>query len=142
MVSRLQPFAVVPVFLLSTTLPVVADTFTRGDCNADGNVVEGELCDISDAVFLLNFLFIGGEKPSCMAACDCDANGKVNLTDAIYELNYCFQGGPAPAEPFPQCGFELKPTLECLEFPPCKVGCAPQDAQGVGPCEMIVGIER
>ena len=52
---------------------------------------------LSDAVYLLNFLFIGGERPGCMAACDTDGNGSPNLTDAVQLLQFLFLGGVPPA---------------------------------------------
>ncbi|MEE3053156.1 MAG: thrombospondin type 3 repeat-containing protein [Planctomycetota bacterium] len=52
---------------------------------------------LSDAVYLLNFLFIGGERPSCLAACDTDGNGRANLTDSVQLLQFLFLGGVPPA---------------------------------------------
>lgn len=58
---------------------------------------------ISDAVFILNFLFIGGRAPECLKAADVDDTGSIDLTDAVYLLNYLFIGGAAPADPV-DCG--------------------------------------
>jgi hypothetical protein len=67
--------------------------FRRGD-------VDG-ICpiDLSDAVFLLDFLFRGGVGPACPDAADVDDNGGMELTDAVFLLNHLFQGGASP--PFP-----------------------------------------
>jgi hypothetical protein len=67
--------------------------FTRGNCSPD------DLLNITDAVFLLNHLFLGGDEPACFAACDVDGSDFVNITDAIILLNYLFLGGPAPQPP-------------------------------------------
>ncbi len=77
-------------------------TFLRGDCNGDGNVIG----QVGDAIFVLNYNFLGGPAPECMAACDSNADGNVigQVGDAIYTLNYNFLGGPAIPEPFPACG--------------------------------------
>ena len=72
--------------------------FLRGDCNDDGNV------NISDAVCILNWLFLEGAVPPCIAATNVDGVGQVNLTDALYLLNYLFLNGAAPPVPFPDCG--------------------------------------
>jgi hypothetical protein len=91
--------------------------FLRGNANADDNT------DLSDAVFVLNYLFLGGAAPSCEDAADCDDNGALEITDGIYLLNYLFLGGLQPPAPFPECG--LDPTIEdsteltCGEFLPC-----------------------
>ena len=72
---------------------------------------------ISDAVYILNFLFTGGRTPGCMKAADVNDTGSVDLTDAVYLLNYLFIGGAAPAEPV-ACGPD--PTddkLSCETIP-------------------------
>jgi prepilin-type N-terminal cleavage/methylation domain-containing protein len=76
--------------------------FQRGDCDGDGQV-RGV---VTDAIYLLNFLFQGGERPGCLAACDANGDGEVIglVTDAIYTLSFNFLGGPAPPAPFPDCG--------------------------------------
>ncbi len=72
--------------------------FRRGDCNDDDTV------DISDAVCILNWLFLGGDTPGCIAATNVDGAGEVDITDPIYLLTHLFLGGAAPVEPFPECG--------------------------------------
>jgi len=81
--------------------------FIRGDCNGDG-AVTGQ---VTDAVFLLNYNFLGGPAPPCSAACDINGDGAWTgqVTDAVYILNYNFLGGPSPPAPFPGCGLS---TLE------------------------------
>jgi hypothetical protein len=81
--------------------------FTRGNCNGDGTV------NLSDAVFVLNHLFLGGTAPSCQRACDMDSNDALNVTDAIYLLNHLFLSGP-PLGPPDGCSSLLVPaTLDC-----------------------------
>jgi hypothetical protein len=89
------------------TITITADvqpTFIRGDANASGAV------DISDAVYALNFLFIGGPEPPCKDAADSDDSGVVNITDPIYALAFLFQGGPSIKLPYPAAGVD--PTDE------------------------------
>ncbi len=76
--------------------------FLRGDCNGDGNV-SGQ---VGDAIYVLNFNFLGGPVPPCMAACDSNGDGNVagQVGDAIYTLNFNFLGGALIPEPFPDCG--------------------------------------
>jgi subtilisin family serine protease len=76
--------------------------FIRGDCNGDGQVTG----QVTDAVFLLNFNFLGGAEPPCLAACDANGDGRVigQVTDAVFLLNFNFLGGPRPPAPFPACG--------------------------------------
>ncbi|MBI4602595.1 MAG: PKD domain-containing protein [Planctomycetes bacterium] len=76
--------------------PLVA--FLRGDCNSDGAL------GLSDAIFELAYLFLGGEEPSCHEACDANGDGAVGISDAIYALSFLFLGGPSLPPPFPSCG--------------------------------------
>jgi hypothetical protein len=85
-------------------------TFRRGDAN-DSAVV-----DLSDGVFVLNFLFSGSTTPSCQDAADADNNGVLELTDAIRILNFLFLGSAPPPAPGPfTCGTD--PSEDPL--PPC-----------------------
>jgi hypothetical protein len=65
-----------------------------GDANSDGAI------NISDAVYLIAYIFAGGSTPA-----DCnyslgkgDANGDtvVNISDAVYLIAYIFAGGTPP----------------------------------------------
>ena len=77
---------------------VTTPEFTRGDADANGDV------NITDGIFVLNFLFLGGPSPTCMDGSDSDDDGAVSITDGIYILNFLFLGGPNPAPPYPGCG--------------------------------------
>ncbi|MBI4602819.1 MAG: hypothetical protein HY721_12755 [Planctomycetes bacterium] len=92
--------------------PPEGTKFVRGDANADATP------NLSDAVFVLNFLFLGGATPSCMEAADTNGDGLRNISDGIYLLSFLFLGGPAPPAPFPDCG-DLGPEADCTGFPPC-----------------------
>ena len=86
--------------------------FRRGDCNSNGGV------DLSDAIFFLNFLFLGGEMPICAEACNTNADANGDLSDAVALLNFLFLGGASPPAPGPdECGDGPMP-LGC-ELPDC-----------------------
>ena len=88
--------------------------FRRGDSNADGG------CNITDGIFTLNFLFLGGPEPPCSEAADANNDGGLNITDGIYVLNYLFLGGPEPPPPGPtDCGVDPDPAGS-----PGDIGCA------------------
>jgi hypothetical protein len=90
--------------------------FRRGDVNADGKP------DISDAIFGLNFLFLGGPAPPCDDAADVNDDGKVDISDSMWLIGYLFLGDGAPPAPFTVCGID--PTtdeLGCSSFAPCPV---------------------
>ena len=65
--------------------------WTSYDTNNDGSF------NIADATFHLNFLFLGGPEPECVAASDFDADGDVVITDPVAALNFLFLGGNPPA---------------------------------------------
>jgi len=61
-----------------------------GDANGDDQV------NVTDVIYLINYLFKGGPAPVNMGAADVDGNGSLNVGDVIYLINYLFKGGPAP----------------------------------------------
>ncbi|MBI4606887.1 MAG: PKD domain-containing protein, partial [Planctomycetes bacterium] len=88
--------------------------FRRGEANQDGKV------DISDAVSILQWLFLGEAEPGCLSAADVDGDKAVNITDPIYLLTHLFLGGPSPPEPFATCGPDPSPDgLPCESLGPC-----------------------
>jgi hypothetical protein len=62
----------------------------RGDANGDDAI------DLADAVYLVNYLFIGGPAPEPIEAGDANCSGGVDLADAVYIVNWLFIGGPPP----------------------------------------------
>jgi len=61
-----------------------------GDANHSGDV------DISDAVYLIAYIFSGGPAPNPLSAGDANCDGSVDISDAVYLIAYIFSGGPAP----------------------------------------------
>ena len=94
--------------------PKPADIFMRGDADSDLAV------ELTDAVFVLNYLFLAGRMPECLDSADIDDNSVVDLSDAIYVLNYLFLGGRLPPAPFPECGEDSSADeLACGSYPEC-----------------------
>ena len=94
----------------------LANSFIRGDCNADG------VLDVTDPIANLGFQFLGNFEPSCVDACDFDDSGELDVTDPIANLTHQFVGGPPPAAPGKDaCGVD--PTddeLSCESFAACE----------------------
>jgi len=90
--------------------------FHRGDPNDSGGL------DLSDGLFIFNFLFSGGSPPGCNDAADSNGDGGIDLSDGIFLLSYLFLGGPPPAAPGP-------PDLPC----------GPSPADSLLGCEMYSG---
>jgi hypothetical protein len=74
---------------------VISSFFICGDTNGDGTV------NISDGVFLINFIFAGGPPPQPLAAGDINCDGEANVSDTVYLIQYIFVGGPAPCADCP-----------------------------------------
>lgn len=68
----------------------VIPNYVAGD--ADGNGI----INISDAVYLINFIFAGGQAPANHLSADADCNGILTISDAVFLINYIFSGGPGP----------------------------------------------
>ncbi|TFH65295.1 MAG: hypothetical protein E4G91_03005 [Candidatus Zixiibacteriota bacterium] len=86
--KKFHLFYLVIVVVLTAT--IAADTFLCGDPNADGSV------DISDAVYLISYIFSGGAAPQPILAGDANHDGSVDISDAVYLIAYIFSGGPHP----------------------------------------------
>jgi hypothetical protein len=63
-----------------------------GDASADGTV------NVSDAVLIINYVFVGGDPPDPLEAGDVNCSADVNVSDAVYIINYVFVGGDDPCD--------------------------------------------
>ena len=50
--------------------------------------------DISDLIYLVNYLFMGGPEPVVDCSANVDGEGSIEVSDLIYMVNYMFQNGP------------------------------------------------
>jgi PKD repeat protein len=91
-------------------------SFRRGDANSD------KMVDISDPVFTISALFLGGDPPACEDAADSNDDGLVDISDAVYTLANLFTGGPAIPAPGPStCGPDPTPgDLTCASEAACQ----------------------
>jgi hypothetical protein len=82
-----------------------------GDANADGAV------NVSDAVYIINYVFVGGGEPLPVLACgDANSDGVVNVSDAVWIINYVFVGGGPPGDCSP--GSPNWYNSDCCPFVP------------------------
>lgn len=79
----------------------VINPFIRGDADGNGRI------EITDAVYTLQYLFMGGSMPPCEDAADSDDNGRIEITDAVNTLQYLFMGGKILPFPYPEPGYDL-----------------------------------
>ena len=86
-----------------------SDEFMRADYNSNGTIEA-----LSDSVFLLRWLFRDGDSPPCLAACDFNGDGRLQINDPVSLLIWGFRGGNDPVPPFPGCGPSSRATDEVL----------------------------
>ncbi|MCK4385667.1 MAG: dockerin type I repeat-containing protein, partial [candidate division Zixibacteria bacterium] len=70
----------------------IAPVYIWGDANGDGGV------DITDIVYLINYLFTSGPPPIPRPSGDPNNDCLINVTDIVYLINYLFNEGPAPLQ--------------------------------------------
>ncbi len=61
-----------------------------------GDVDGSSTVSVSDAVYLINYVFAGGQPPTPWTAGDCDCTGLINISDAVYLIAYIFSSGNPP----------------------------------------------
>ncbi len=84
------------------------DVFNPEQIDLDDNGI-GDVCDyicgdadgsrtvdIDDVVFLVGYIFAGGNPPDPIEAGDADCSGGVDIDDVVYLIAYIFSGGPEP----------------------------------------------
>ena len=77
-------------------------TYFCGDANSD------ETVNVADAVWIINYVFAGGDPPDPMESCDCNCDSDCNVVDAVWLINYIFIGGDEPCANCPQKGIEMR----------------------------------
>ena len=69
---------------------VIPGSYICGDANED------TLVNLTDIVFMINYLFRGGPEPVPLASGDVNLDQEVNVSDVVYLINYVFKSGPEP----------------------------------------------
>jgi len=72
-------------------MPVSLWVYTFGDANGDG------IADISDVVYLIEYIFGGGPAPvPVFWSGDVDCSRRIDISDVVWMLDWMFNQGPAP----------------------------------------------
>jgi len=99
---------------------IVKDGGSGGPEFRRGSVGSSPTVTISDAIIILQGLFMPGFDLLCQDAADVDDDGFLTIADPIALLGWLFQGGPTPASPGPGCGTDPTPdALDCATSPNC-----------------------
>jgi uncharacterized protein (TIGR02145 family) len=129
---------VIAVFAGITTN--LSGDYICGDANGDGGV------NVSDAVHIVNFVFVGGDAPDPVATGDCNCDGSCNVSDAVAVINFVFVGGYDPCDPdddgIPECDPNspmaiIDPSPDLLEAPWSLTGPEGFSASGNGDDTLI-----
>lgn len=73
-------------------IDIELDPMLACDPNGDGSI------SVSDAVYLINYIFTNGFAPVPMEAGDSNCDQSVNVSDAVWIINYVFVGGNPPCD--------------------------------------------
>ena len=104
-------------WLMESTIDHGHAPFRRGDADADG------LMNITDGIYIMRYLFLGGSEPPCLEAANADDDAMITVEDGVYILNYLFLPSSAPPEPGPNgCGpdpVDSESDLGCDHYTGC-----------------------
>ncbi len=87
-----------PVKADTVSLRIVVVESQHGFC---GDANNSGMINISDVVYLINYIFSGGSAPDPIESGDANCSSLVNISDAVYLINYIFAGGAAPCSACP-----------------------------------------
>jgi hypothetical protein len=65
-------------------------------CVRRGDADNSHSFDIDDVVFLISYIFAGGDEPVTLPNGDADGSETIDIDDAVYLINYIFSSGDEP----------------------------------------------
>ncbi len=77
---------------IAVTVSDILPQYLCGDANSTDDI------NVSDAVYIVNFIFVQGAPPDPMEAADVNCDGDVNVSDAVWIINSIFTGGNLPCD--------------------------------------------
>jgi len=66
--------------------------------SGNGDYDPNDQCDITDLVYMVDFMFNSGPTPPCFEEADVDGSEAVDIGDLVYLNEYQNLGGPAPVD--------------------------------------------
>ncbi len=69
----------------------ISPAYTCGDLNDDG-----EIADIADLVYLVDYMFTEGPPPIFIQSADFDGDDEITIADLVFLVDYMFNSGPPP----------------------------------------------
>lgn len=84
------------MLMVPAQLEVISEVqFICGDANNTGNV------NVSDAVYIINYVFVNGPEPDPLQSADVNCDLDINVSDAVYIINFVFVNGNEPCADCP-----------------------------------------
>lgn len=84
------------VLALGDNLQLTRQAVLSGCCDKAGDANNDGAVNIGDAVWLLNYLFKGGNAPPCPSEGDANADLAINVGDVVLLIKFVFKAGLAP----------------------------------------------
>jgi uncharacterized protein (TIGR02145 family) len=122
------------IAFVAMAVSAAAAPFVCGDADNNGFV------NISDAVYLINYIFAGGPEPQPLLAGDANHDGMVNISDAVYLIAYIFGGGPEPDCPNQQPVLAAIGPRSVNEGATLNFSTSATDPDGTIPVMTVVGL--
>jgi hypothetical protein len=76
-----------------------SENYNFGVSELCGDATGDLLVNVSDAVYIINYVFVNGDPPDPYSKGDVNCDELVNVSDAVYIINYVFVEGNAPCDP-------------------------------------------
>ena len=79
-------------FVINSSPTICCIPPMRGNIDYD----VGDNIDISDLVYLVDYMFTGGPAPPCFEEADIDCSGGIDISDLVFIVDYMFNFGRPP----------------------------------------------
>ena len=110
MSSISQPIVAPELTLMDGSIKILSSDFIRGDFDGD------QFLTLTDAILILNALFLGSPAIVCEDLVDVNDDGSHTVADAVVILNFLFAISPTPPNPpFPPSGMII--PMDCGQDP-------------------------
>ncbi len=94
--KHLQVFLTLLILLLSGNFIAQNIAFAESCCDVPGDANNDGGTNVSDAVYIINYVFTGGAMPTCHEKGDANCDAEINVSDAVWIINYVFVAGAQP----------------------------------------------
>ncbi len=94
--GTVQEYHVVAIETDVISTPAPPTTCCIGELRGNIDMDPADQIDISDLVFIVDYMFNGGPEPPCFDEADMNCDGVIDISDLVWVVDYMFTGGPPP----------------------------------------------